>query len=104
MTRVLILALMCVISTPAAHAGAYCAEDVTKVIISNGAIEFTTDKSCPNWCAIDSAWDTGSQNRAYAELLSARAMSAQVAFYWNDQASACSSTEVTGSSPAVLML
>ena len=94
---------VCSCLVPVARAGAYCTEHVTQVIISGDSIYFTTDKSCPTWCSVDSTWSVNAQNRAYAALLTAQATQNAATFYWNDQASACSSTEATYSVPTVVM-
>ena len=87
-----------------ASAGAYCYnETVTGVIIQNGTVYFTTNKSCPSWCAMPSSWGATAESQAFATLLAARTTTQTVSFYWNDQSTSCSNTEAVGSSPATII-
>lgn len=67
-----------------AHAGVYCEDTVTKVIVAGDPIYFTSSNSCPNWCQINPSWSADALKRAYALLLSARVSGTPVWFYWTD--------------------
>jgi hypothetical protein len=97
--------VMCMLGcSTSALAGSYCySETVTSLIIQNNTVYFTTDKSCPSWCAIPSTWGAAMQSQAYAMLISARTTGPPVSFYWNDQSSSCSNIEAVGSSPTTLV-
>lgn len=87
-----------------AWADAYCNETVTQLIIKNGAVYFTTSKSCPNWCALNTTWAASSISQAVALLTTARVTNQTITFEWSDQTSACSNTEVTYSNPGAVIL
>jgi hypothetical protein len=92
-------------SASTASAGAYCyGETVTAVIMQGDTIYFSTDKSCPGWCAIGSGWSATAQARAFAMLVSAKTTGQTMAFYWTDQTSSCSSVEATSSSPTTVIM
>lgn len=71
MRRLLSAIFALLLFSSAAHAGAYCAEHVTMIIMQGDSINFETDKSCPNWCEISPTWSTTAQDRAYATLITA---------------------------------
>jgi hypothetical protein len=98
----------CIVSAIAlvssARADAYCNESVTQLIVKNGAVYFTTSKSCQNWCALNTTWAADSINQATSLLLSARITGQTVTFEWSDQTSPCSNTEATYSNPEAVIL
>lgn len=94
------IALAC---APPAHAGVYCTESVTSVIVVADNVYFTTNESCPNWCEINPSWDAAATDRALALLTSARATpSSNLTFEWS-QLSSCGAAVPTYSSPGVII-
>lgn len=88
-------------------AGEYCWSDkVTMVIVKNGAIYFTSQKSCPNWCQVDPAWSVEGRNMAYSQLLTAKTTGGNITFYWNEHEAGrpCQDKLPTYSKPSVLIL
>jgi hypothetical protein len=105
MIRILAALILSIGVASTATAGAYCyGETVTAVIMQGDAIYLTTDKSCPNWCAISSSWSSTAQARAFASMVAARSTGQTMTFYCSDQTSSCSSIEPVSSSPATVMM
>ena len=76
------------LSAPVAARAEYCFnERITSVITQDGAVWFTTDKSCPNWCGLKSALSTDERSRQYSLLLTALTTERLVSFYWSQSAS-----------------
>ncbi|TVZ37407.1 hypothetical protein P886_1748 [Alteromonadaceae bacterium 2753L.S.0a.02] len=101
-----LVALLLYIST-GAIAGEYCWNDkVTKVIVKNNRVFFTSEKSCNSWCEIDSSWTKESINQAFTILTSAKVTNANVAFYWNehDSGKPCQDFLPVYSMPSAILL
>lgn len=93
---------MAALLAPPAHAE-YCANEKIVTVITQGTqIFFTTDKSCPNWCSIDTSWPAAAQDRAFSQLLTAQNAGKPITFFWNAGAVACA-VQATFASPATLM-
>lgn len=96
--------LLCTVAfVSSAWGDAYCNESVTQLIVKNGTVYFTTSKSCPNWCELNTTWAAASISQATSILLSARVTGQDVTFDWSDQTSACSNTEATYSEPGAVI-
>jgi hypothetical protein len=104
MNRILVSLILLFGAVTTASAGAYCAENLTAVIVNGDAVYFTTDKSCPSWCSIKSSWSVTATSRRLATLLAAKAAAVAVTFFWADQSSSCSSTEAAYASPDLLQM
>lgn len=95
------IGMVALLASPA-HAE-YCANEKIVTVITQGTgIFFTTDKSCPNWCSIDTSWPTAAQDRAFSQLLTAQNAGRPITFFWNAAAVACA-IQATFASPASLM-
>lgn len=98
------LILLCILSG-SVWAGAYCYDEkLTSVIVNSGGIYFTTDKSCPNWCEINSSWSAEVINRSYSMLLSAQAQNRVVRFYWEEHATTCAGAVPVYANPTSLSI
>lgn len=90
------IALMIMSST--AGAAAYCTERLTNLIVkTDGAVYFTTNSTCPNWCQLNFSAGAA-KSQGYAMLLAAMSTDRDVRFYWLN-ISSCSSINATNSSP-----
>jgi hypothetical protein len=93
-----VVALM--LPATAAHAGQYCwQEKIGTIVLLGDAIYFTTDQSCPSWCAVPGSWSADARNRAYSMLLTAKTTNRKIGFYWEGATTACQALPVY-SSPA----
>jgi hypothetical protein len=98
------IAISCIAGVSSAHAGEYCTQEkITQIITGSGMVFFTTDKSCPNWCQLPTAWSTDSINRSYSLMLSAFMSNRKVAFYWPTAATACQVVSVNSSPDNVIV-
>jgi|SRR5271155_4764440 len=68
----------------------YCyGEQVNYVIWYGSAIYFTTNKSCPSWCQVDSTQASDVQDRAYSMLLSAKLSGNTLVIDWPQVTTSC---------------
>ena len=88
-------------------AGEYCWNDkVLMVIVQGEKIFFTSEKSCNNWCEISDTWSAEAKNRAFTQLITAKATESNITFFWSehDSGKPCQSFLPTYSKPGVIAL
>jgi hypothetical protein len=98
-----LLLIGCLVSKPVF--AEYCwSETVTSVILQGGTIYFTTNKTCPSWCAVDPAWSGDQRKEAYAMLMAARLAEKPLTFFWAEHGTSCAGTLPVSSKPQAIIL